>query len=194
MSAPSRFKTSARDMVLSLVVLLAIVGSIVWLTQGCEFSPSGPKVDPSAAPTVDAAKELGGAARRVDFAVRLPAVPADWHANSSNTVPLGVGAARTTAVRVGWITPGGKYLRLSQSKAPVDDLVVMEAGGSVPSSSTGSVDVAGTKWAKHRGKGDEPSWVLSVDGVQLLITGSGTEDEYRTLATAAQEAKPITRS
>ncbi|MBE1467809.1 DUF4245 domain-containing protein [Kibdelosporangium phytohabitans] len=194
MSAPSRFKTSARDMVLSLVVLLAIIGSIVWLTQGCEFSPSGPTVDPSSAPTVDASKELSGAARRVDFPVRLPAVPADWRANSSNTVPLGQGATRTTAVRVGWITPGGKYLRLSQSKAPVEDLVVMEAGGGVSASSTGSVDVAGRTWAKHRGKGDEPSWVLPLDGVQLLITGSGTDEDFRTLATAAQTAKPIAKS
>ncbi|WP_160096695.1 DUF4245 domain-containing protein [Kibdelosporangium aridum] len=194
MAAPSRFKTSARDMVLSLAVLTAIIGVIVWLTQGCEFSPSGPTVDPSSAPTVDAPRELSGAARRVDFPVRSPVVPADWRANSSNTVPVGEGAQRTTAVRVGWITPAGKYLRLSQSKAPVADLVVMEAGGDVSASSTGSVDVSGTQWTKYRGKGDEPSWVLSKDGVQLLITGSGTEGEFRVLATAAQAATPIARS
>ncbi|WP_143231028.1 DUF4245 domain-containing protein [Actinosynnema sp. ALI-1.44] len=194
MSAPSRFKTSARDMVLSLVVLLAIIGSIVWLTQGCEFSPSGPTIDPSSAPTVDASKELGAAARRVDFPVRVPAVPDGWRANSSNTLPLGQGPTRTTAVRVGWITPGGKYLRLSQSKAPVEDLVVLEAGGGVTADTIGSADVAGMKWTKYHGRGDEPAWVLSVDGVQLLITGSGTDDDFRALATAAQTAKPITRS
>lgn len=181
-------------MVLSLAVLIAIIGSIVWLTQGCEFSPSGPKVDPSSAPTVDPARELGNAARRVDFPVRQPAVPDGWRANSSNTLPVGQGAARTTAIRVGWVTPGGKYLRLSQSKAPIDDLVALEAGGGVSVSSTGSVDVAGTQWAKHHGKGDEPAWVLSLDGVQLLITGSGTEDDFRALATAAQTAKPLAKS
>lgn len=180
-------------MVLSLAVLTAIIGAIVWLTQGCEFSPSGPKVDPGSAPTVDAPKELSSAARRVDFPVRSPALPPDWRANSSNTTPLGSGAGRTVAVRVGWITPGGKYLRLSQSKAPVDELVVFEAGGDVSASSTGTVDVSGTQWTKYRGRGEEPSWVLSKDGVQLLITGSGTEDEFRTLATAAQTAAPIAK-
>jgi hypothetical protein len=181
-------------MVLSLVVLLAIIGAIVWLTQGCEFSPSGPTVDPSSAPTVDASKELNSAARRVDFPVRVPGVPADWRSNSSNTMPIGEGAQRTTAVRVGWITPGGKYLRLSQTKAPIEVLVPFEAGGSVSAVSTGSVDVSGTRWTKYRGRGDEPSWVLPLDGVHLLITGSGTEDEFRTLATAAQTAQPVARS
>jgi ribosomal protein L16/L10AE len=56
------------------------------------------------------------------------------------------------------------------------------------------VDVAGTPWAKYPGKGTEISWVASVDNVQLLITGSGTEDEFRILATAAQNAKPLPSS
>jgi hypothetical protein len=190
-AANDRFKTSARDMVLSMAVLVAIIGAIVWLTRGCEFSPSGPSVDPASAPTVDASKELNSAARRVVFPVRSPVVPGDWRSNSFNTSPVGTGAQATTAVRVGWITPPGHYLRLSQSNAPVDLLVVMEAGGDVSPDSRGSVDVAGTKWAKHLGKGSESSWVTTVDGVQLLITGSGTEDEFRTLATAAQTAKPV---
>lgn len=180
-------------MVISMVVLVVIIGSIVWLTRGCEFSPSGPTVDPASAPTVDAPKELTSAARRVVFPIRVPVVPGDWRSNSFNTVPVGTGAQATTAVRVGWITPPGHYLRLSQSNAPVDLLVVMEAGGGVSADSRGSVDVAGTKWTKHQGKGSESSWVTTVAGVQLLITGSGTEDEFRTLATAAQSAKPVER-
>jgi hypothetical protein len=95
---------------------------------------------------------------------------------------------------VGWVTSGGNYLRLSQSKAAVEPLVIMEAGGDVSATRSGSVDVAGTPWAKYPGKGTEISWVASVDNVQLLITGSGTEDEFRTLATAAQNAKPLPSS
>lgn len=180
-------------MLLSLAVLLVIIGAIVWLTRGCEFSPTGPSVDPASAPTVDATRELAGAARRVEFAVRIPAVPADWRSNSANTVPVGTGNEATTAVRVGWITPAGGYLRLSQSKAAVSALVVMEAGGGINPDSTGSVDVDGRRWSKHPGRGSEPSWVTSLDGVQLLITGSGSEAEFRTLAAAAQSAKPVER-
>jgi Protein of unknown function (DUF4245) len=142
---------------------------------------------------VDATKELTSAGRRVTFAIRVPAVPGDWRSNSFNTVPVGQGAEATTAVRVGWITPDGKYLRLSQSDARVELLVAMEAGADVATDSRGSVDVAGTTWAKHLGKGTEQSWVTSLDGVQVLITGSGSEDEFRTLATAAQTAKPADR-
>lgn len=174
-----------------MVVLAVIVGAVVGLTRGCEFSPSGPSVDPSSVPSVDASKELRSAGRRVTFAIRAPAVPGDWRSNSFNTVPVGQGADETTAVRVGWITPDGKYLRLSQSDAAVTLLVVLEAGSEVGTDARGSADVAGTKWTKYAGKGSEQSWVTTLDGVQLLITGSGTEDEFRTLATAAQTAKPV---
>lgn len=185
-----RMKHSARDMLLSLAVLLLMIGAIVWLTRGCQFSPSGPVVDPASAPTVNATRELSGAARRVDFAVRNPVLPGDWRSNSATTSPVGTGSQATTAVRVGWITTGGNYVRLSQSDAPRDALVIMEAGGGVSPESTGSMDISGTTWTKHSGKGAEVEWVTSLDGVQLLITGSGTEDEFRTLATAAQAAKP----
>lgn len=180
-------------MILSLAVLLVIIGAIVGLTRGCEFSPTGPSVDPAAVPTVDATRELSGAARRVEFALRIPAVPADWRSNSANTVPVGTGSQGTTAVRVGWITPGGNYLRLSQSKAPVEALVVVEAGGGIKPDSQGTVDADGRAWTRYPGRGREPAWVTSLDGVQVLITGSGTEDEFRTLARAVQTAEPQVR-
>jgi len=180
-------------MLLSVVLLAVIVGAVVGLTRGCEFSPTGPSVDPSAVPSVDATKELRSAGGRVTFAIRVPALPGDWRSNSFNTIPVGQGAQATTAVRVGWITPDGKYLRLSQSDAAVDLLVPLEAGSEASADSRGSVDVAGTKWTKYPGKGTEQSWVTTLDGVQLLITGSGTEDDFRTLATAAQTAKPVER-
>jgi hypothetical protein len=144
-------------------------------------------------PSVNASRELTGAAKRVDFPVRSPALPDGWRSNSANTVPIGTGNEATTAVRVGWITSGGNYLRLSQSKAAVGALVAMEAGGDVPPDARGTVDVSGTSWTKYPGKGSETSWVLSADGVQLLITGSGTEDEFRTMAQATQTAKPLPR-
>jgi hypothetical protein len=181
-------------MVLSLVVLVLIVGAIVWLTRGCQFSPSGPAVDPGSMPTVDASRELTGAARRVDFAMRSPVLPGDWRSNSANTVPVGTGSEATTAVRVGWITSGGNYLRLSQSKASVETLVVQEAGGEVTADRKGSIDVSGTQWAVYPGKGAESSWVTSLDGTQLLITGNGTDAEFRTMAMAVQTAKPLPKT
>ena len=180
-------------MILSLVILVVIVGVLVGVTRGCEFSPSGPSVDPSSLPSVDATKELTGAGRRVTFPVRVPAVPGDWRSNSFNTAPVGQGAVATVAVRVGWVTPDGKYLRLSQSDARVELLVAEEAGSDVAANSRGSVEVGATTWTRYPGKDTEQSWVTSLDGVQVLITGSGGEDEFRTLATATQTAKPVSR-
>ncbi|GAB3871489.1 DUF4245 domain-containing protein [Kibdelosporangium lantanae] len=186
-----RAKQTARDMLVSLGVLLAIVAGTLFLARGCQFSPDGPTVDPSAQPTVDAHRELTAAARRITFDVRSPAVPTDWHANTVNTVHVGDANTGTPAVRAGWVTPGNTYLRLSQSTAPLEDLVVMEAGGGVTATPGGTVDVGGATWTKYPGKGTETSWVTSLGDVHVLITGTGTDAEFRTLATATQTAPPL---
>jgi hypothetical protein len=42
--------------------------------------------------------------------------------------------------------------------------------------------VAGTSWVTYSGDTREPVWIASVDGVRLLITGSGDDAEFRTSA------------
>jgi uncharacterized protein DUF4245 len=192
-AVPARARTTTRDLIGSLVVLLVLIGLVVVLTRGCEFSPSGPTVDPNTVPSVDATRELTSAGRRVDFPIRVPALPADWRSNSMNTVPVGAGSEATVAVRVGWITPGEGYLRLSQSKAPVEPLVVTEAGGGITPQNRGTVDVGGRQWKVFPGKGTEVAWVLALDEVTLLITGNASEPDFRTLATAVQSTQPVPR-
>jgi hypothetical protein len=181
-------------MLVSLGVLLVIVAGTLFLARGCQFSPDGPTVDSSAQPTVDARRELGVAARRVPFDVRSPAVPADWHANTVNTSYVGDANTGIPAVRAGWVTPGNTYLRLSQSTAPIDGLVVMEAGGAVAATANGTVDVGGTTWTRFPGKGTETSWVTSLGDVHVLITGNGSDTEFHTLATATQAATPLPKT
>ena len=58
---------------------------------------------------------------------------------------------------------------------------------------TGAQDVAGVKWIVYEGgDGGEPVWTTRLDGPagprQIAITGAGSADEFRTLATATQTA------
>src|SRR5215469_5015551 len=76
-----------RDMIISLLILLPLVGLFALLGRGCSFSPLGPTVDPNAAPSVDPRPALTAAARRVPFPVRLPALPAGWRANAVDSRP-----------------------------------------------------------------------------------------------------------
>ena len=58
---------------------------------------------------------------------------------------------------------------------------------------SGTVDVADTTWVTYTDDTREPIWIAGVDGVRLLITGSGDEEEFRTLAAAATGGETLPR-
>jgi hypothetical protein len=186
-----------RDMLVALGVLILVVIAIAGLQRSWSFTPAGPSIDPAAVPVVDAPAELRELAPLVPFAVRIPAVPSDWRSNSVDQDPVAGGGR---AVRTGYITPDGRYLRLLQSDASEQALLAVEAGKeAVPG--RGPVDVDGQQWVAYGGQGtsegrDEPIWITEVGmangaPVRMLITGSGTDESFRTLARAAQTSEPI---
>jgi hypothetical protein len=185
---PGRAGLRMRDMIGAVVILVAIIGVVMAFYGGCSFSPGGPSVDPSAAPTADAAGELTRTARSVAFPVREPTVPKGWRPNSASAGPVGAGEL---VVRVGWLTATGTFVQLSQSGGTVKDVLVKETGQAEPPVATGTADVAGVEWTTYPARRDEPAWVTELDGAVLLITGSASEDEFRQLAEATQKATPL---
>jgi len=175
---PPRSALTMRDLLGAIAVLVAVVLVLGGLTRGCSFAPLGPTVDPGTGPTVDAPDQLRALASSTPFPLRVPAVPVDWRANAVGTVQVGPGGNR--AVRAGYVTPAGRYLRVVQSDAAEADLVAEEARGTPVAS--GAVEVAGTSWATYGDGTAEAIHVAQVSGVRLLITGSGDDAEFRTLA------------
>lgn len=187
---PGRGGLRMRDMVGAMVVLVAIIGVVMAFYGGCSFSPGRPTVDSAAVPSADASGELTRTARSVAFAVREPAVPKGWRANSADTSSVGAGEV---VVRVGWVTSSGKYLQLSQSGGTVADVLVKETGQAEAPRADGSVEVDGVTWTSYPARRDEPAWVTTLDGTVLLVTGSAPESEFRELAAATQDATPLAR-
>ena len=177
----------------AVAVLLVIIGVMTAFYGGCEFSPGGPTIDQSSAPSVDASRELRLAARSAAFPLRDPAVPKGWRANSASTSAVGAGATASVVVRVGWVTAGGAYLQLSQSGGDAGEVAAEETGLAEPPSATGSAEIDGVTWTTYPGRRDEQAWVTDLGDVVLLVTGSGKEPELRQLARAAQEAPPLGR-
>lgn len=175
---PPRSALTVRDLLGAVGLLVIVVLVLGGLTRGCSFAPAGPTVDPGAGPSVDAPGQLRALAGSTPFALRVPSVPADWRANAVGTVRVGPAAHR--AVRTGYVTPAGRYLRVVQSDADEAELVAEEARGTPVAS--GPVDVAGTSWVTYGDDTPEPIRVAQLDGVRLLITGSGDDAEFRTLA------------
>jgi hypothetical protein len=173
-------------MLISMLILLPIIGLLAFLGRGCSFSPGGPTVDPSATPNVDTRQALAAAAHQVAFPLRDPAVPPGWRAN---VVDQRKAPGDVNAVRVGWITAGGRYLRLVQTTAEEGALVAAETGG--PPGSAVPVQAAGLTWVNYRGANSEQAWAYRADGVEWLITGDGIVPEFQILAAALAKAPPL---
>ena len=97
------------------MVLVPVVLVFAAVTRSCSFAPGGPSVDPAAGPTVDAPAQLRVLAGSMPLPLRVPAPPPDWRATTVDTARVGSADAR--AVRIGYLTPDGHYLRLVQSDA-----------------------------------------------------------------------------
>jgi hypothetical protein len=205
--AKPRLLQDGRDMFWSLVPLVVGCILLAGLVGMCSFEPGGTKQ--GAIPSYDAAAALRADAQTLGFPVRLPQLPTGWRPNSGGRG--GIESGRTdpaTGQRlsaatstVGYISPTGMYLSLTQSNADEDKLV-----GSIHPSAypTGTVDVDGTRWVVYRGGGQgaqaegaaEPLWTTRLAGpggaAQIAITGAGSTDQFHTLASATQSAPPLT--
>jgi len=183
-------------LVLGCIVLAGLVGM-------CSFQPGG--ANKAVIPSYDAAAALRADAQVMGFPVRLPQLPAGWQANSGGRGSIENGRTDpSTGQRlnaptsiVGYITPTGMYLSLTQSNADEDKLVGSIHHAAYP---TGSVDVAGTTWVAYRGTGQsgadaEPVWTTRLAGpagaTQVAITGAGSTEQFRTLASATQSQPPL---
>ena len=180
---PSRAALTTRDMAVALAVLVGVILVFGGVTRSCSFAPGGPTTNPAGLPVVDAAAALREL--RVPFPVRIPAVPVGWRSNSVAQDRVQGGRV----VRVGYLTPDGRYLRLLQSDA-AEPVVLATETGTNPVVVRGPVEVAGQRWVGYARGDDEPIWTADVPtpgagSVRMLITGSGTEEEVRALAAAA---------
>jgi hypothetical protein len=186
---PPRSALTMRDMVGALVVLAIVVLAAGGLTRSCTFAPTGPTVDATGLPAVDVPAELARLASDSTFPLRVPAVPEGWRANAVDRTSLPEGGR---VVRTGFLTPDGRYVRLQQGDATEEAMLRAEAGsGAAPGQ--GAVDVDGQQWVAYTGERGEPIWITDVDGVRMLVTGSGSEADFRTLAVAAVHGEVITR-
>ncbi|OBG62394.1 DUF4245 domain-containing protein [Mycobacterium sp. E3339] len=200
--AKPRLLQDGRDMFWSLMPLVLGCILLAGLVGMCSFQPGSHR---GAVPSYDAAAALRADATTLGFPIRLPKLPAGWQANSGSRGGIQGGRVdpatgqrlnAPTSV-VGYLSPTGMYLSLTQSNADEDKLV-----GSIHSSAypAGTVDVAGTSWVVYNGTGQsgadaEPVWTTRLSGgsgaTQIAITGAGNTDQFRTLASATQSQPPL---
>jgi hypothetical protein len=183
---------SIAPLVLACIVLAGVVGM-------CSFAPGG--INQGPVPSYDAAGALNADAQTLGFPVRLPRLPDGWKANSGGRGGISDGRSdpatgqklRAVTSTVGFISPSGEYLSLTQSNADEAKLVNAVHASMYP---TGAVDVNGVRWITYQGDdGVEPIWTTRLaspaGSEQVAITGAGSVDEFRTLAAATQTQPPL---
>ncbi len=197
--AKPRLLQDGRDMFWSIAPLVLACIVLAGLAGTCSFAPKGPT--PGAAPDYDVVAALNADAQTFGFPIRLPKLPEGWAPNSGSRGSIGDGRTdpqhpkserlRAVTSTVGYLSPTGMYLSLTQSNADETPLVASIHPGLHP---TGTEDVDGTGWIVYQGD-NEPVWTTRLTGpggvTQLAITGAGPADQFRTLAAGTQSQPPL---
>jgi hypothetical protein len=192
----ARLGWGVKEMSVAVGVLVVVIVGLALITNTISFNPGGPSTDaPIGGPVINENQQFQLAAGQLRFPLHEPKLPSGWHPNSADLDPVGPTATngQPNSLRIGFITPAGRYVSIAESSAAVIDLAREAAGtgGDAPMSPKGTVDVAGKTWTIYQGTRSEVSWGLDLGAVRMLISGNGSQAEFTTMATAVQTA-PVT--
>ena len=181
-SVADRRNKTARDMSISMGVIVVSVLLLTGINGGFSFSPG--RASGGNTQTAEVRAGFATAGRVTGFAVVVPgSLPASWHESSfSITGSPGTPDAPPTA-RGGWLTPTGAYISLVESSGAPRAVLAAELG-QTGGGTTGSVTAGGANWTIGPGVRQEVAWYRTVRGVTLLITGNATPQDFGTLAAA----------
>ncbi len=177
-----RIMNDWKDLFWSLLPLVLICLVIAGIASQCTFSANGPTA--GQIPNFDAHTALAEDARQLPFDIREPALPADWKPNSGSRDP---GVSST----VGYITPQGSYMQLTQSNAAEEVLAKKIVGTRY---ATGTQQVGARKWVVYAEPGTEPAWITDFGDTRVLIKGAGNAGSFTVLATAIGNAPALPRT
>lgn len=185
MAEKPRILHDGRDMVWSLLALLAICVVFVLINGNFTWGFSGP--DDSKIPTFDVSDSLAIDARTQAYPIRDPQVPDDWHGNSGSTLPLDGGVV----TNVGWLNSEGSYIQLSQTAAP-EAALIADLGGP-DALGKGTRDFDGQQWVIYSNPENKEIWATDLGDVRVGIVSRGSEAAMVTLAEAVLAAQPLPR-
>jgi Protein of unknown function (DUF4245) len=176
---PKRARQSVSDMVRSLVLVAVAIGVTLIFVPGL-LHPSKSQHFPAA----DYQDYVIGFRQLTGVPALVPtAPPRGWRANAAALTTPKPGAH----LHIGWVVPGSKYVGLEESIRSPTALTsaVLGARGSTV---VGHVLVNGQPWQVRTSDRGEYALSRTMDGVNVVITGSATGAEIQDLAATLQPA------
>ncbi|UIZ92820.1 DUF4245 domain-containing protein [Corynebacterium sp. CNCTC7651] len=183
-SKPRVFQ-DGRDMLLNVIVVVVLMLVGVGATGLCTYNPGRPEQGP--VQEVDARTFLSLESRAVGFPVRYPEMPDGWVTNSARRTMIN----QQPAPVVGWVSPDGGFLQLTQTGASLEDAIAAQDNHDRPDERTENVAGREVRVLHSNDQKVRDIWALDAGDVRMVLTGAGTDDEFRELIAAALAAAPI---
>jgi hypothetical protein len=169
-----------RSMVISMVVILAAL--LVWVAMV-------PRVRAINQPAVDVSSVARQVRRETAWPISQPALPAGWRATS---VRFAAAAGGLLTWHAGYLSPGGSYISIDQTKAATDQWVSAETAGG---QAEGTLSAAGATWQRLSSRDTVQRSLVSrgsgATGLTTVLSGTAT---YTQLAAFADMLEPVPAS
>ncbi|WP_054816309.1 DUF4245 domain-containing protein [Nocardia arizonensis] len=176
-----------KDLFFSLIPLVLIAVVFAGLASQCSVAATGPTA--GKIPHFDVRSALIADARTLPFPVRDPGMPGDWTPNSGSRDTI-TGPGGGPVSTVGYITPAGAYMQLTQTGA-TEEMLARHVLGSRYAS--GVQQVGEQRWTVYAEPTEETAWIADFGQSRVLIKGAGDAAAFTTLAGAVTSARPLSR-
>lgn len=189
MAGKPRMFISGKDMIWSLIPLLAVCALVAIASGNCSIGLTGGASDDKT-PTFDVRDALQADAHSMPFPIRRPPTPEGWKPNSGSTTRPD---EQSVASNVGWITSHGAYLQLTQSDAS-EDALVAQLGGDDVAAGSGIRDVGGHRWVVYSTHDGNKFWIADLGDVRIAVASKAPDDELKQIATSVLAQQPLARA
>ena len=170
-------RLNAANILRSMLPLVLICLAIVWWTNLQQSGDEGVR-------TVDPTSTVQLAAARAGYQLLLPTgLDEDYLVTSARTDAGNAGEGDPVTLEIGYLTPAEDYAGFAVSDAPRADALAAVLDGAVEQ---GTVDVGGQTWTRSTTEREETALSREFDGVTVVVTGSASEEELRTIAAAVE--------
>ncbi|MCH5642121.1 MULTISPECIES: DUF4245 domain-containing protein [unclassified Gordonia (in: high G+C Gram-positive bacteria)] len=190
MAQKPRYLTSGKDMIWSLIPLLAICAFVAIVSGNCSVGLTG-RADDDRTQAFDVEHALKADAADMPFPIRLPVMPSSWKPNSGSA-PSVDGHRVSTA---GWVSANGAYVQLTQSDASEESLIGYLRGdeGYDAVTAGGTREVAGRTWVTYSTGEKKKFWITDLGDVRIAVLSRGSDADMEQLATATLTQQPLPR-
>jgi len=163
-------KMSAANMLRSLLPLIVMVLALAYF---CSPQDGDPVVE------IDPTNSINYAASLSEAQLLVPDLPQSWRATSVDVVGPADSQPGPVTLTIGYVTPDQEFARYVVSNDPDSELI---AELLTDAETAGQPSWDGKPWDGFLTSRDERLYLRSDGDLQIVVTGSATEDELRTLA------------